>query len=181
LALAGCLALAVATAGAAFAHVVLVRDDGEAQAEVLIVLGGGRSDRALHAAELMQHGVAPLALISGFGDCETNRQRLIQQQISPGAIEVECDSRSTRENALRSIELLRSRHIRKAILVTSWYHSRRVLACFRKYAPDIQFKSRPSYYGYQVSEWLRTDMVHHVFAEYVKLAGYWVCYGVSPS
>ena len=36
----------------------------------------------------------------------------------------------------------------RVIIVTSWYHSRRALACFEHYAPDMKFYSRPSYFGY---------------------------------
>ncbi|HEY5910305.1 MAG TPA: hypothetical protein VJA21_06840, partial [Verrucomicrobiae bacterium] len=69
-----------------------------------------------------------------------------------------------------------------AVLVTSWYHSRRALQTFRKEAPDIRFYSRPSYFGYPGS----ADAVNakglrwYAWAEYVKLLGYWVVYGVRP-
>jgi uncharacterized SAM-binding protein YcdF (DUF218 family) len=44
--------------------------------------------------------------------------------------------------------LLRQMGAKRVIIVTSWYHSRRALACFEHYAPDIKFYSRPSYFGY---------------------------------
>ena len=55
---------------------------------------------------------------------------------------------TTRENALLSIPLLRSHDDTRVIIVTSWYHSRRALNCFRHYAPDLHFYSRPSYSGF---------------------------------
>jgi uncharacterized SAM-binding protein YcdF (DUF218 family) len=66
------------------------------------------------------------------------------------------------------------------IIVTTWYHSRRALHTFQHYAPDIQFYSRPSYYGYPRTQWSREGISGYIHAEYVKLAGYWVCYGVCP-
>ena len=72
------------------------------------------------------------------------------------------------------------KHQNTVILVTSWYHSRRALHTFQHYAPDIQFYSRPSYYGYPRMQWSREGISGYIRAEYVKLAGYWVCYGVCP-
>ena len=126
------------------------------------------------------------------------------------AIILESKSHSTRENAEFSIAMLRALGARRVIIVTSWYHSRRVLACFEHYAPDLKFYSRPSYYGYvgmtedggrttengkatphptlspeaervraaQKAEWKQVR--HYANSEYVKLLGYWVCYGVCP-
>jgi|ERR1039458_8816107 uncharacterized SAM-binding protein YcdF (DUF218 family) len=71
-------------------------------------------------------------------------------------------------------------HRKTVVLVTSWYHSRRALHTFQHYAPDIQFYSRPSYYGYPRTQWSREGISGYIRAEYVKLAGYWVCYGVCP-
>jgi uncharacterized SAM-binding protein YcdF (DUF218 family) len=69
---------------------------------------------------------------------------------------------------------------KRVIIVTSWYHSRRALHTFQHYAPDIQFYSRPSYFGYPRTQWSRDGISGYIRAEYVKLAGYWVCYGVWP-
>jgi hypothetical protein len=69
---------------------------------------------------------------------------------------------------------------KRVIIVTSWYHSRRALHTFQHYAPDIQFYSRPAYFGYPRTQWSRAGISGYIRAEYVKLAGYWVCYGVWP-
>jgi len=66
------------------------------------------------------------------------------------------------------------------ILVTSWYHSRRVLASFEHYAPEIQFYSRPSYFAFARADWPHKKVEHRVYLEYPKLAGYWLRYGVRP-
>ena len=62
------------------------------------------------------------------------------------------------------------------------HHSRRGLHAFQHYAPDIQFYSRPSYYGYpsKAESAERKAMNGYMRTEFVKLAGYWVCYGVCP-
>lgn len=126
----------------------LTVDSGPVKADVLVVLGG-RPDRAGRAAELFKEGAAPKVLVSGSGDWTSNKRLLEKEGVPATAIVVEPKSRTTLENAKLSIPLLRQMGAHKVIIVTSWYHSRRGLMCFEHYAPDIQFYSRPSYYGYR--------------------------------
>jgi|GEM_PF-261814 len=187
-----------------FPQQVLTVDSGEVKADVMVVLGGGLRERPERAAELFKQRAAPKILVAGFGDCKANGQLLEKSGVPETAIVLESKSRTTRENAEFSIPLLRSLGAHRVIIVTSWYHSRRALACFEHYAPDIKFYSRPSYFGYPgrnqpgesephptlspveaervcvawKAEW---KMVRgYANSEYVKLLGYWVCYGVCP-
>jgi uncharacterized SAM-binding protein YcdF (DUF218 family) len=162
-----------------FPQQVLTVDSGPVTADAMVVLGG-TPDRAVRAADLFKQGEAPKILISGFGDCLSNEKLLEHSGVTNVAIILEPQSHTTRENAEFSIALLRKVHAHRVIIVTSWYHSRRALACFEHYAPDIQFYSRPSYFGYQRSEWRPKGIRGYVKLEYVKLIGYWVCYGVWP-
>jgi uncharacterized SAM-binding protein YcdF (DUF218 family) len=82
--------------------------------------------------------------------------------------------------AERAVQRTRPAGVRRVIIVTSWYHSRRALACFEHYAPDITFYSRPSYFAYPRVEWRLKGIGGPIKSEYVKLLGYWVCYGVCP-
>jgi uncharacterized SAM-binding protein YcdF (DUF218 family) len=66
------------------------------------------------------------------------------------------------------------------ILVTSWFHSRRALKCFRHHAPDIEFVSRPTIVDLPNSHWPNKYERGWVLTEYTKLLYYWVRYGVSP-
>jgi uncharacterized SAM-binding protein YcdF (DUF218 family) len=68
----------------------------------------------------------------------------------------------------------------RVILVTSWYHSRRALACFEHFAPDMKFYSRPSYVEDHSWKLNRGGYSKHVNIEYVKILGYWVGHGVWP-
>jgi uncharacterized SAM-binding protein YcdF (DUF218 family) len=179
LAAAALLALAV-LAAAVFPQQVLCVDSGAVQGDAIVVLGGGSYERPVRAAELFQEHAAPRILVSGAGDGRSNRKLLVSKGVPKEAIELEERSRTTRENALFSIERLRASHARRVILVTSWYHSRRALKCFRHYAPEIEFYSRPAYYGFARSEWGRERLRGYIRSEYLKLAGYWVCYGVGP-
>jgi uncharacterized SAM-binding protein YcdF (DUF218 family) len=75
---------------------------------------------------------------------------------------------------------MRATGAQSAILVTSWYHSRRALRCFEHYAPDLKFYVRPAYFGFERRRWARDGMTGQIRFEYLKLLGYWVCYGVCP-
>ena len=84
------------------------------------------------------------------------------------------------QNASLSVPLLRAMRVHRAIIVTSWFHSRRALACFQHVAPDLTFYSRPSYFDYQPKSQNRAGYNWHVNYEYVKLVGYWFTHGVCP-
>jgi len=144
---AGLLLVLLAALAWFFPQQVLTVDSGPVKGDVLVVMGG-YPDRAVRAAELFKQGEAPKILVSGLGDSASNRKLLEQNGVTNTAIILEGKSRTTRENAEFSIPLLRQMGARRVIIVTSWYHSRRALMCFEHYAPDIQFYSRPSYFGY---------------------------------
>jgi uncharacterized SAM-binding protein YcdF (DUF218 family) len=162
-----------------FPRQFLTRDSGEVRADVLIVLGGG-DGRAERAAELYAQGVAPRVLVTGAGDCQSNVEALKKGGVPAAAITMEPEALTTRENAEYSLPLLRKMGVRRAIIVTSWFHSRRALACFEHFGPDIQFYSRPAYLEYEPKKQNREGFSEHVNIEYAKLLGYWICYGIGP-
>ncbi len=177
------LLVCVAVAGLAawmFPKKILTMDSGPVTTDVIVVLGGGLHERPERAAELFKLGEAPKILISGAGDSDINERLLKKNGVPAAAILVEGKSRTTRENAEFSIPLLRKMGAHKVTIVTSWYHSRRALACFEHYAPDIRFYSRPSYFGYPSKDANSPAVRGYIKSEYVKLLGYWVCYGVCP-
>ena len=163
-----------------FPQQVLTVDSGPVKADALVVLGGAGLERPERAAELFKEGEAPRILCSGYGDTQAYKTVLTKSGVPAQNISLETKSRTTRENAEFSILLLRQMGAHRVIIVTSWYHSRRALMCFEHYAPDIQFYSRPSYFAYPKTEWRPKDIGSRAKSEYVKLLGYWVCYGVCP-
>ena len=174
------LLLALAVTAVAFPQKFLCVDSGPAQANVMVVLGGGSSERPERAAELFKEHAAPRIIVSGRGDCEINRQLLIEDGVPAEAITLETQSRTTRENAELTVKLLRQQKPGRVILVTSWYHSRRALESFRHYAPEITFYSRPSYVDYARADWPGRRFERRIYLEYPKLFGYWIGYGVCP-
>ena len=174
------LLLALAVAAIVFPQKFLCVDSGPAQADVIVILGGGSAERPERAAELFKEHAAPRIIVSGLGDCEINRQLLIEDGVPADVIGLETQSRTTRENAELTVKLLREQKQGSVILVTSWYHSRRALACFRHYAPEIKFYSCPSHVAYARAEWRGRRFVRRIYLEYPKLLGYWIGYGVRP-
>ena len=145
-------------------------------ADAIVVLGGEPVIRAEHAARLATNGLAPLVIVSGHGDCESNRRVIQRVGVPSKRIELECASRTTQENAQLTIALLREKKCRRVIVVTSWFHSRRAVGSFRKYAPEIEFLSAPV---------ARTkparDERNYIMNEYLKVAGYILRYGIWPA
>jgi uncharacterized SAM-binding protein YcdF (DUF218 family) len=175
------LLLLLVAAAIFFPQPFLCVDSGPVKADVIVVLGGGLHERPERAAELFKEHAAPRIIVSGLGDCENHRRLLVQAGVPANAIELETQSRTTRENAQFTVKLLHEQKLSRVILVTSWYHSRRALACFQHYAPEIKFYSRPSYFASARADWSHNRIGSRIRLEYVKLLGYWVRYGVCPS
>jgi len=163
-----------------FPQTFLCVDSGPARADVIIVLGGGGShERPQRAAELFFQHAAPRILVSGYGDDEINRHILMRDGVPPTDIELESKSLTTRQNAQFTYQMMRSENVHSAIIVTSWYHSRRALKTFEHFAPGIKIYSRPSYFNFSHSHWDR-EFTRHVYFEYAKIPEYLLRYGVWP-
>jgi uncharacterized SAM-binding protein YcdF (DUF218 family) len=174
------LLLLLVVAAIVFPQPFLCVDSGPVNADVIVLLGGGSHERYERAAKLFKDHAAPRIIVSGYGDCEINRYLLINAGVPAKAIALENQSRTTRENAQFTIKLLCEQKVKRVILVTSWYHSRRALACFQHYAPEIKFYSCPSYFASARADWSHTRTGNRIRLEYAKMLGYWIRYGVCP-
>ena len=174
------LLLLLAVAAMVFPQPFLCVDSGPVKADVIVVLGGGSHERPVRAAELFKEQAAPRIIVSGLGDCEINLRLLVAAGVPANAIELETQSRTTMEKAQFTIQLLREEKLTRVIIVTSWYHSRRAVACFRHYAPELKFYSRPSYFATARADWPHNRIGSRVRLEYAKLLGYWIRHGVCP-
>ena len=162
--------------GVHFAEPLLCVQSHPRQADAIVVLGGEPVIRVALAAALVTNGFSSRVIVSGRGDCHDNQRLLEKMGIAANAIELECASSTTEENARFAVEQLRKRGHRRIIIVTSWFHSRRALSSFRHYAPEIEFLSKPvartkSFY----------EERHYIGAEYLKTAWYFVRFGIVPT
>jgi uncharacterized SAM-binding protein YcdF (DUF218 family) len=106
--------------------------------------------------------------VTGYGDCDVIRDMLVQMGVDFADIATECLSVSTWENATFAQPQLTGMGAKRAILVTSWFHSRRAVKRFRFVMPQIQWVSLPA--QRTVSLWrlaVDADGVQ-VFKEYAK-------------
>ena len=149
-------------------------------ADAIVVLGGGSSERPLQAARLFHAGAAPVILLTGTGDWPLNQSILRTAGVPAEAILVDPNARTTWENARNTVAMMHSQGFHDAILVTTWYHSRRAENCFRHVAPDLKFYSQPSTFGVARSEWWHDGLLRYIVMEYPKTLWYGCRYGVPP-
>jgi len=166
-------------AGLYFSTGLLRLEDPPATADLIVVLGGEIVCRPARALELYQQGCATNVLMTGYGDCESVRLLLAGKGVPADAIQMECASRTTRENAMFTVPLLRAQHAKRVVLVTSWFHSRRALYCFRHFAPEIEFVSLPTTADLPQHHWPSKWERRWVLSEYLKLVYYRVKFGIA--
>ncbi len=124
----------------------LVSADPPRKADIIVVLAGdGFGKRILRAAELVKQGWAPKVLVSGpdgsYGNFECDLA--IPFAVKAGYPEsyfahLEHGARSTAEEAQVVVARLRTMGVKRAMLVTSNYHTRRAGRIFHRAAPDME-------------------------------------------
>ena len=133
-------------AGAIFVVAVLVGighwldvSDPLAKADAIVAISGDTGARAETAIALWKQGYAPLLIFSGgssdpqsVASAELMKRAAVAAGIPANAIAVEGASATTEENAERVAELMKSRGLVSAILVTSPYHQRRAAMLFER-------------------------------------------------
>lgn len=133
-----------------FAAESWVIEDPLEKADVLMVLSDDNfyADRATRAAELFREGKAPWVVASGrrlrpsAGIAELIEHDLVERGVPKDKIlRFAQDGDSSREEAEALAKLAKTKKWRKAIIVTSNYHTRRVRYVFRRVFPqDIEIR-----------------------------------------
>jgi uncharacterized SAM-binding protein YcdF (DUF218 family) len=157
---------------------LLVKRSEPRKADVIVVLGGEIESRAAKAAELYKRGFAPRVLVTGRTDGMLIKERLVSTGVPEDAISVEPNADSTFENARLSMPLLRQWNTKTALLVTSWFHSRRAISVFTAECGSVKFIPVPTE---KVSfERMTGDhkLLRDVLLEYIKIPVYWFRYGI---
>lgn len=139
------------------AHVVVSHPPQNA--DLIVLLGGNARERAPVAARLYREGWAGRILISGNrSECEDTGELLVRNGVPASAILYEIHSTTTQTNGWNSRAIIAQMHVRRILLVTSWYHSSRSFRIFRKYLPDdVQIVSVPTE---APAVWSKKDYFH---------------------
>lgn len=99
-------------------------------------LGDALAERVAEGAIAYKQGLAPKVIVTGEREAALMKKRLVELGVDPGAVLLEPTARTTRENALRSAELMRAHGMRRALIVTQPYHQFRAVLSFRKVGVD---------------------------------------------
>ena len=163
----------------AVAQFLIVQDPLD-QADAIIILSGARRDeRVRQAAELYRHGYASVVILSGGEELEgipipeLQRAQALKHGIPASALRFEKLSTSTAEQARYLRSILDAMDARRAIVVTSSFHTRRTRYLFRRIFSGSPAEIRV--YPVQqdvfspVQWWTRNWDTEQVVLEYIKL------------
>jgi len=113
--------------------------DPLAKADAIVAISGDAGARAETAITLWKQGYAPVLIFSGgssdpdsVASAELMKRTAVAAGVPVNAIEVEGASATTEENAERVADLMKTRGLGSAILVTSPYHQRRAAMLFER-------------------------------------------------
>ena len=159
---------------------LLIRTDPADSADLIVVLAGdGSGHRVDEGLRLLRTGVAPRLLVNGSyalykaRECDLGREYAIARGGDPEAIEALCmEADSTQDEAKILDQELRSRGVKRAIIVTSDFHTARAGRIFTQatsgdirysfaasptpgFDPDSWWRSRPGK-EVVVIEWIKT-------------------------
>ena len=158
----------------------LISSDAPQPADLILVLGGNfYGPRVLKGADLVAQGYAPVALFSGpeyqgHPQGDASIWFLAQHGYSTRGLEslgIRADSTIEEAMAVRP-ELIR-RGVKRVLLVTASFHSRRSAIVFRLFCPGIRFISVPSADPeYRPDTWWMDARSKELFySEWKKIAG----------
>ncbi len=124
----------------------LVSAEAPTKAEAAIVLAGDwTGNRLLKAAELVKAGHVPVALVSGPGQSYDRNEADLAIEFAvnrgwPAAYfePVRHVAHSTQEEAVNMLAYLRRKNIKRFLLVTSDFHTRRSGRIYRHLAPEAE-------------------------------------------
>jgi uncharacterized SAM-binding protein YcdF (DUF218 family) len=158
----------------------LVVEDAHGSADAVVVLAGDPGyERTATAASLLEHGRGRLLIVTGGeagpGDSARSlREFAVGLGVPLDRIRMEEASRSTREEFVALVPILRAEGVRTVIVVTSPYHARRARLAARKALAGVTVfvcPAAPS--AWTPHAWWRTAASRRVvLTEYAKLAYY---------
>jgi len=157
----------------------LVSSQRPQSADLILVLAGDFwGSRVVKGADLGMQRYAPLVLMSstpyqGRPDGEMAIEFLIKQGYPARLFQYyNHDARSTIEEAIALRPELARRGVRRVLLVTTAYHSRRAGIVFRLFCPGIRFIAIPAPDRYHPDAWWKDPDSERLFrSEWSKIFG----------
>lgn len=149
--------------------------------DAIIVLGGGDGERTMQALDLYKDGLAPELWHTGHG---WNWVELdIQQGVPREHIHL-LPSTSTWEDAQAIAAFAQRQKVRRILVVTDWYHSRRALCTIQHHLAgsriEIYNDSPPTSSDGPDNWWQSKSGRSQVLSELGKIVYYWLRYGLNP-
>lgn len=151
------------------------------------------ADRLLHTVQLYKLGYIRKIIVSGGsgmliseGIPEADELASVMRLLGVAAkdLVIENTSRNTHESAVEVAKILEARHIdsRQCLLITSGFHMRRSMACYRKGGLEplpfsTDFYAYPPVYTpdtFLIPKLEALIIWHKLFKEWVGLTAYWV-------
>lgn len=162
---------------------ILVDSEQPFHADMVVVLAGDdKGGRILKGAELVKQGHAPAVLVSGPVCCYGKHESdlAIEFAVSQGYpqewfIPLPMVANSTREEAHILVRELDRLKVRRFLLVTSDYHTRRAARVYRALVPPGSFRIIAADGGYLGDGWWHSrEGQKQVAFEWMKTVAYWV-------
>lgn len=151
------------------------------QADIIVVLGGGGTDRPELGAYLYQEGYAPRVLVSGYaGSMEYAVDIVAETGIPDSALLVNDTATSTYDEAQQVLAMLLDLDVSSVMIVTSPSHSRRALATYQHVfaGHNIELTIVSPDDGIDASAWWKSERSRQITEEYIKMVYYFMAYGV---
>jgi uncharacterized SAM-binding protein YcdF (DUF218 family) len=174
-----------------------VVNDPPSHSDAIVVLGGGLQTRPFEAARLYREGYAPKVLVASperkptdklgitASDAEVTKQILLQQGVpAQSIIQFGNEVSSTFEEALALRDWIRKTSVKKLLIVSDPFHTRRVRWLFRKElattgAQILTVVAQPL--KYDASDWWQTEQGLIEFQNELKYALYRLKYSGDTS
>ena len=170
----------------------LVMPPCEGQADAIVVLGGGGPERLVHGLQLYRQGVAPklwftgaraLPEMTGFTDGQLAGDKAVRTGIPTDDIDL-LNTSSTWEDGQQIAVHVKQKGLRRIVVVTNWYHSRRALTVIRRHlagqAVQVYYSPPPTSTCCPDQWWVRDEPLVMVINEWIKIGLYAVKYRLIP-
>jgi uncharacterized SAM-binding protein YcdF (DUF218 family) len=152
-------------------------------ADAIVVFGGG-SNRTRYGAELYHQGLAPRIWQTGYASgAEVGTAQIRQQHIPLSAISYLAGD-GTRADAGAIVAYAREQDVKRILVVTDWWHSRRAMCALHQQlgnaSIEVAFAAPPSTEPGPQHWWQEQRQRNRILLELAKIGGYWLLYGQNP-